>query len=287
MMKFPIVILTALACVNISFSSEIYNLPKGSIIFKDSANGATEMHIVYKLKDDLSVKGKKIENQIIFTDLNLDVESSCFRFQLNSNSSFSPTTYGKYYAFSNFQNELLNRIMSDTNSNKRVIYDDLSKFFEDPSISFTEIKLVFQALTIPFKFRSEYKDADPNPEKSLPPTVETGSSFAFSGGYKFTLGKVKTEKDFFGSYNRNLSLTLGGLVGFTTAELNSKNTTTSHSITKKQIAQSLGLFASLGYNNINIGYAIGRDYPIGDNATEWKYYDEWWHGIIVGIDIFK
>jgi len=141
------------------------------------------------------------------------------------------------------------------------------------------------------------------------------SSFAIPIKYRFR-GKEGLDEDFTASFNVNLFLgyaigktyftqrnkigvksntwkvTFGGILGTSTIELDSNNTSldlaplTSDESFVKGLA-SLGFGATFSYNKINLGVFLGQDYAIGENADKWNYNKEPWLGIGLGYSLFK
>ncbi|MES2062447.1 MAG: hypothetical protein V4456_11040 [Bacteroidota bacterium] len=48
-----------------------------------------------------------------------------------------------------------------------------------------------------------------------------------------------------------------------------------------------GAVILVGFNNINIGYAIGKDNVFGSAGQYWVYQHKTWQGIILSLDVLK
>lgn len=173
-------------------------------------------------------------------------------------------------------------------NNKGAIYfpDSLSKVMEYNSLKYFDTKPVFQALTVPIKVRSKLTDvAVPD---SFPAQVTTGFNLGLSFGWQFTHNVFKENKNLFGKNTTKFSFTPGAFFGVGAQKLNTSNTRGPMvQIERSAFMISPGLFALIGIDRFNLGYAFGWDVVTGKNSSSWVYQGKHWHGIIVAIDLLK
>lgn len=122
---------------------------------------------------------------------------------------------------------------------------------------------------------------------SYPYQVESGSSYGIGAGYKLSWNTFSLEKNIWGSNVNTFSTTFGGFVSLGTAGI--KASTNAPGLVKDftGLFWSPGVFVQLGYNNINIGYALGPDYLFGEGSGSWIYQGKVWNGLIVSINVAK
>jgi hypothetical protein len=123
---------------------------------------------------------------------------------------------------------------------------------------------------------------------SFPSQTETGFSPSLALGLKLSTNTFKTSKDIFGKNIRQISVTPGVFFGVGGVDLTKSNTRAPKIVyPRRALFLSRGGFITFGYNNINLGYAWGKDYATGEQSSGWLYKNETWHGIIFGFDIIK
>lgn len=142
-----------------------------------------------------------------------------------------------------------------------------------------------QALTIPIKIRpklSGYLD-------SFPSQAETGFNLDVAFGWKFNILNIYNgRKGIFGQATNTWSVTPGIFLGLGATSLSSANTR-NPVITFDRSAPTIskGAYLMLGFNNINIGGAIGWDNATGIGGKEWLYQNKMWYGLIFGFDLLN
>jgi hypothetical protein len=149
-------------------------------------------------------------------------------------------------------------------------------------LNYYDIKFGLQALTIPLKFRKSVGNDTLNP-----PNVETGVNVGFAPGWKFTKNIYKTSKNYLGKNTTQVAIAIGPHFGVGTADLKKASTAPGLLSDRKRPTFTYGGYLLLGFNNINLGFAFGKDYVIGTGKTNWIYQGKTWTGIIVSLDILK
>lgn len=165
--------------------------------------------------------------------------------------------------------------------------------FADDVFRYRQLRPYIQALTVAVKFRSKI-DADLNNNlPAAPAQIESGSgvaTIALATGLKHSWSKYTGSKNALGFSTISHSLATGVLVGLSAADLKASTTrgqVTGANVESKNLIIPVGLHLVYGYNNINLGVAVGKDIITGPNRTKWNYFDRTWWAIIVGIDIVK
>jgi hypothetical protein len=148
-------------------------------------------------------------------------------------------------------------------------------------VYYTDYKVILQGLSVPLKFRKPIND--------LPYTTETSVNLALGVGIKYGLNWYNANKSFFGQKTNTLSFSGGFLLGASAVDVTAdKNAGPNFKSTKEPIG-SYGGFVMIGFNNINIGFIIGKDYALKDGSKSggWFYDGKTWTGIAIGFDIIK
>ncbi|OUJ66855.1 hypothetical protein [Hymenobacter crusticola] len=157
---------------------------------------------------------------------------------------------------------------------------------EVTALTYWDGKPVLQGISTVLKIRPKLDNYAL--KDSFPSQAETGFSPALAFGWKFSRNTFLTNKDLFGRNIRQLSITPGVLLGVGGVDLTKNNTRAPKiEFPRKALFISRGGFLSLGYNNINLGYAWGKDYATGEGSKGWLYRGETWHAIVFGFDIIK
>lgn len=185
--------------------------------------------------------------------------------------------------------ELTGRGIIDRKENTFYFYNDPlddpnlkdNKMKEKRNFKFIEQKFGIQGMAIPLKFRGKID------HPSLPATVENNFNIGLALAHKTTLNVYRGSKNFLGKTTTQWSFTPGAGFGFGSTTLDPASTAPGISAKRNAGMFSLGLFAMLGINNINFGYAIGWDYAMGEGRKEWVYGGKMWQGITIALDIVK
>jgi hypothetical protein len=150
------------------------------------------------------------------------------------------------------------------------------------SFNYYDIKFGLQALTIPLKFRRSVGNDTVNP-----PSVEAGFNVGFAPGWKFTKNIYKQSKNYLGKNTTQIAIALGPHFGIGATDLKKISNAPGLLSDRKRPTFTLGGYFLFGFNNINIGFAIGKDYILGEGRKNWVYQGETWTGIIISLDILK
>lgn len=149
-----------------------------------------------------------------------------------------------------------------------------------------DTKPVLQALSIPLKIRPRLTSEAL--QDSFPSQAETSFNVGVSFGWKFTHNVYNARKNIFGQNTNRFSLAPGVFLGTGAVDLKKANTRgPAIDFERKAALITTGGFFMLGFNNINIGYAIGADFATGMKSEQWLYQGKIWHGIIFAIDLLK
>jgi len=151
---------------------------------------------------------------------------------------------------------------------------------------YRDSKPVLQALTIPIKIRPKLTNTSFN--DSFPQQAESGINVDVAFGWKFNLLNVYNGKNrVFGQSTNTWSVTPGVFLGLGTTDLSATTTRPVIEFERNAATISTGGFIMFGFNNINIGAAIGFDHATGQDNKLWVYQDKRWYGLILGLDLVK
>jgi hypothetical protein len=148
-------------------------------------------------------------------------------------------------------------------------------------VKYRDFKFVLQALTIPLKYRK--------PIDTLTYQTETSVNVGFGGGIKWTYNWYKANKSFLGQKTNQLAFTPGLLLGLGAADITANQNASATFKSRKEPVVSYGVFFLVGFNSVNIGFALGKDNALkeGGEAGGWVYNNKYWKGIIVALDVIK
>ena len=151
------------------------------------------------------------------------------------------------------------------------------------SIHYTDSRIVLQGLSVALKFRPKVTGQD-----ALPSTVESGFNPALAFGYQYRLNRYSPQKNAFGNNVLSLGFTGGLFAGVSAIGLKSANTSGADLEVDRSVpAASLGIFGLVGFDRINIGFAVGFDHAFGNRSDDWLYQNKSWFGVSVGLDLVK
>lgn len=160
-------------------------------------------------------------------------------------------------------------------TNSKYVYRKLKR------VKYRDYKFVLQGISIPLKFRKALG--------ILPYQTETGVNIGFGTGLKWSYNWYAANKTFLGQKTNSLSLTPGALLGFGATDIKANITASPLFKDRKEPIFSYGLFFMVGFNNINVGFIMGKDVALkdGGKAGGWVYNGKSWTGIAVALDIIK
>ncbi|WP_027065557.1 hypothetical protein [Maribacter sp. Hel_I_7] len=157
-----------------------------------------------------------------------------------------------------------------------------NEFKKSVPIIYSDNKMVFQTLTIPFKIRGK--------KGEMPSTVATNFNAGIAYGYQWNLSKVWPIYGKNGSmvgYEKNkITFSLAPFAGLTTVGLTPENTAPDILVNQTVMGYSIGTAGVFSFNKLNLGLAFGLDHGFG-NAENWIYQDKLWTGIVIGLDLIK
>lgn len=150
------------------------------------------------------------------------------------------------------------------------------------SLQYFDTKFGVQTLTIPLKFRRSVGNDLVNPK-----TVETSFNVGLAPGIKFAANFYTKDKNYLGTNNTQIALTAGPHFGIGSAALKSASNAPNLISDRTAPMFSYGGYIVLGFNNINIGFAIGEDFIMGTGKDNWVYQGKTWTGLIIALDVIK
>ncbi|BAO77067.1 porin [Winogradskyella sp. PG-2] len=150
-------------------------------------------------------------------------------------------------------------------------------------LPFTEFTI--SSLTIPLKYR--FKDEANNVSEDFTSGINLNFLLGFSYGNSSFMFRDKV-----GNKSNSWKLTGGIILGASTVELNSSNTSSANipiesGNTINQGLFSFGFGATYAFNKFNFGVFYGWDYSLGEASEKWNYDKLPWLGIGVGYSLFK
>lgn len=158
-----------------------------------------------------------------------------------------------------------------------------SEIDKTTKLTYFDSKPVLQGMSIPLKIRKEMTAEN----TKFPQQVETGFNVGFALGWKFSHNVYNINKNIFSQNLNKWTFSSGLLLGTGAVDLTKKNTINKIEFERKAGMITTGIFAMIGFNNINIGYSIGNDKTFGPESKTWVYYGKRWQGITVSLDILK
>jgi hypothetical protein len=148
------------------------------------------------------------------------------------------------------------------------------------TFKYKETSPIFKAISIPLKFRFA-KD-------SVDYSVSSGVSVGLSYGLKKTNFRYKPiyyDKSLTSHKLSQISTSFVGFFGFTPITLKPSNTS-DLSQERTVLGLNLGGAFVVGFNKFSLGLAGGIDHGIGGDAKNWRYQNEPWLGVIIGLDFY-
>lgn len=128
------------------------------------------------------------------------------------------------------------------------------------STKYTDAKFVLQAIAIPLKFR---KGID-----TIPYQTETGVNIGFGVGIKLARNWYNSKKTFIGQKTNQLSVTPGLLFGIGGVAVKAKVNAPAILKDSTEPVFSYGFLFLLGFNNVNLGFAVGKDESLKDAGKQ-------------------
>lgn len=158
-------------------------------------------------------------------------------------------------------------------------------FYKKNKFKYLDQKILLQTLTVPIKIRPAVRTAAVG--DTFPNTTEIGINFGLAFGWKGTYNVWNCKKNMLASNTNKFSLAIAGLFTTSGVDLKKSNTGGRNVFERKALVLSPGIFIGIGFNNIHLGVAMGKDYATGVNASKWVYDDRRWYGIVLALDLLK
>lgn len=164
-----------------------------------------------------------------------------------------------------------------------ILYDNRDSIGKPTKALFVPFTaLSFGFLTLPFRLRPSER-ISPTDNSTI--TASTPKpDIAISGGYTWGYGVITNRAII------NYSLTLGGFVGLTSAEIKNGVVKSSSALfggtkTQTNAALSYGGTITFARNNFGIVLALGLDNSFGDFSQDWIYQNKPWFGVGISANL--
>ena len=152
---------------------------------------------------------------------------------------------------------------------------------------YLEIKPIIQALSIPVKLRFKLND-------STKSTASASFNVGIAYGAKFTHNVYKklyyidsARQNVLNHNFKRISFSPGVFLGPTVIDLKAANTYNNIKKDRSTPGLTYGAFFVIGYNEFNLGIALGADRVFGTQEKNWMYNGKMWLGFVFAIDLVK
>lgn len=149
-----------------------------------------------------------------------------------------------------------------------------------PNQSFNALTFDFDALTIPFKYRSA--------QKNLPQQFTTSLNGAVYLGFRNDVYKLKYKKQFFNYYEKTVShyaISFGGFTGLGSTAMNQWVTNYNINSEYEGVVWSKGAAVIMAVGKFTSGVSIGWDNLLDKNKKFWIYEGKPWIGLVFGLNL--
>jgi hypothetical protein len=158
-------------------------------------------------------------------------------------------------------------------------------FAADKKFVLWQYQSAFQALTIPIQYRPRLNEFTP---------AAATASFNIGVGWVHKFTKVTYRRINFPGTDQflshridNLSFSPGIFVAPTAVALTSTNTNGTLKNNTTVLGSTAGILGVVGYNDVNVGLAVGFDKIYGAYSSQWIYNGNVWVGLVFSIDFIK
>jgi hypothetical protein len=170
----------------------------------------------------------------------------------------------------------MNGVIYSTETSVKSLEDYQKSFF------YSNWNFALQPLTIPLKFRKALDDGTMYPNQ-----VECGINIGFAPVMKYNINVFNPSIKILGKSLNQYSVNTGLIFNIGATDLSTTTTAPGLKSNRKAPMFTYGTFIMIGINNINIGYAIGKDKVIGEGHSYWVYQNKIWSGIIIALNIIN
>lgn len=281
-----VIILIITSSCSVNKSLDTIKLPEGTNIVKAKAKSEDNGERVYKLqvwqtleKTDATIEFKDGEILIrVFDSENIDsIKTIVVNKDLDLKDESTYQIAYEYAYNTNLKEKIDTQYLYDLAKHKGDNYLIGERF------NYLSSSFVFQAITIPFKFRPEIDD--------LSYEVTTGVNAGLAFGKKWTKSSVRPiyEKDYnmIAYYKNDISFSILPFCGLTTIKHEANNTDPSISSSRNIIGLNYGISGIFELNKLNVGFAYGFDVGLGEGKADWIYQNKKWYGVIIGLEFVK
>lgn len=290
---FLIIVLGFMISCSTTKSLNIVKLDEGNLLYSvDSVDKNSDMIYQSTIKTYKSKRGARVKLNLKDEELILEpyklAEDFCEKtFPLKKDIGNTGGKLKLLDKFSKSKNVYAGNIVQEINNSYANTYSFESIYFEDTdleqseTLSYSDNKLVFQTLSIPFKIRGK--------EGDLPSTVSTNFNAGIAYGYQWNLSKIGpiyNKGDMVGYEKESTSFSLAPFFGLTSVPLTIENTKPDVTVNQTVLGYSIGAAVVFSFNRLNLGLALGIDHGFG-NGENWIYQDKLWTGIVIGLDLIK
>lgn len=297
-MRFFLLVLFGLILFSCSTtkSLDIVTLNEGNILYSiESADIDNDLVNESTIKKYESKRGARVKlnlsnEQLTLEPYNLEEDFEVESFPLDKDIGSTEGVLLLLDTFSEAKNVGEANILTEINekSARENTIDFTSTDFDGTDLQrseplrFSDNKLVFQTLTIPFKIRGGQGD--------FPSTVATNFNAGIAYGHQWNLSKVNPiygrDRAMVGYELEQISFSLAPFAGLTTMALSAANTAPDIALDQTVMGYSVGAAGVFSFNRLNLGLAFGIDHGFG-RAKDWVYQNKLWTGIVIGLDLIR
>ncbi|GAB3865712.1 hypothetical protein GCM10028824_04960 [Hymenobacter segetis] len=159
------------------------------------------------------------------------------------------------------------------------------RYYAGQKLHFFESYPIFQAITVPVKLRPGVGD-------TLGSRAGGGFDVGISWGWKNSFHTYQNlyyrpTGQFLSRKISQFSLVPGAFLTVGTEELNNDKNNVKHRIhyIREVPILSPGGYLVIGVNRANVGFALGADFAIGPEASNWIYHGRLWLGLVLSVDL--
>jgi len=178
----------------------------------------------------------------------------------------------------------------DQNPHNPQIIGPGSNSFTSVAFRYTDIRPVWQALTIPIKYRpplSGGRASDASASVTLGPSYGWKfTQYSYRRIYALKERNARTYSKL-NDHTTQWAVTPGIFLAPTVVALDSLHTRGKITTAKNVVGTTYGIFCVFGYNDVNLGLAVGVDNTYGSAPGSWWYNGKPWIGAVFSIDFFK
>jgi hypothetical protein len=183
------------------------------------------------------------------------------------------------------ENDIPEQAFFPLSPKERREYATLTRKQTDGKFIVWQYQQAFQALTVPVQFR-------PRLNEFTPATASGNFNIGVGWVHKFTRVTYRKfelggSKNFSSNVLNNFSISPGIFIAPSVISLTSANTNGNVKNNMSVLGSTAGILGVVGYNNLNMGLAVGFDKTYGALDKTWIYNGNLWIGLVFSIDFLK